>query len=112
MTCNFHVGQKVVCIGDDLASGPDGHVLLTPIILPVKGKIYTIKSIEIGIVKGEPCLRFEEIEDQTADVLAEGEIWEVQIVFDASDFCPLVDRKTDISQFEAMLTSQPSEVPA
>lgn len=110
MTCNFHVGQKVVCVGDDVASGPEGHVVLTPIILPVKGQIYTVRSIEIGLVKGEPCLRLDEIADQTADVLADGEIWEVQIVFDASDFRPLVKRKSDISQFQAMLNYRPKVV--
>ncbi len=110
MKCNFHVGQKVVCVGDDLASVPEGYVLLTPLVLPVKGKIYTVRSIEIGLVRGEACLRLEEIEDQTAEVLAEGELWEIEIVFDASYFRPLVERKTDISVFKEMLNYQPKVV--
>lgn len=112
MECQFQVGDKVVCVSDDVLSGPPGHVLLTPIVFPLKGRIYTVRALEIGLVSEKACLRLEEISDQMADVRFDGDVWEVDIIFEASDFRPLVTRKTDISCFTSMLNTQRTGVPA
>jgi hypothetical protein len=109
MKCNFHVGQKVCCV-DDVLAGPAGHVILSEIIGPKVGRVYTVRTISLGFVGGEPCIKLVEIPDQKVDLLFEGELWEAEITFDAKDFRPVVERKTSIEIFRAMLN--PSKVPA
>jgi hypothetical protein len=111
MECKFHVGQKVVCIDDD-KTPPAGHVVLSDMIFPVIGKIYTVSEIRIGTVGNMPCIALAEIPFQLVEVLVDNEIRVGDVVFNASAFRPLVDRKTDISIFKAMLAPQTEQVPA
>lgn len=108
---NFHVGQKVVCVSDD-TKAPAGHKVLTPIILPVIGKIYTIRHLMVGHVDSKPCVLVDEIPDQTVEVLVHGVLLVGSIVFDASAFRPLVTRPTSISIFTDILKTQRTGVDA
>lgn len=111
MKCNFVVGQKVVCVSDD-KTPPEGHVVISDVIFPELGKIYTVRKVQIGRLGNVPCLVFEEIENQQVEVLINGVIWVGEVIFDASAFRPLVARKTDISCFTAMLNGQKRMVDA
>jgi hypothetical protein len=111
MTCNFHVGQKVVCI-DDNDSPPKGHQVLTVMVLPKVGKVYTVREVLTGVVGGSPCVLLQEIPDQIVEVLSNGVHRVGTIVFYAHAFRPLVERKTDISIFKAMLTPKTEQVAA
>jgi len=84
---NFHVGQKVVCVDptDDL----------------VKDDIYTVTRVGTGLA-GAAMI----------DV-AESSGWcELMPAFFSHRFRPVVERKTDISVFQAMLTGKKVEVTA
>lgn len=91
---NFHVGQKVTPKNDD--PWQDVEV---PDIAPVFGEIYTIRSIEY---EGDGVyLRFHEIHNvleyfDDCDCIDE-------MQFDADDFRPVIERKTDISIFKRLL---------
>lgn len=111
MNCQFQVGQKVVCINDDRAP-PEGHKVLTPMRLPEVGKVYTVRELIVGKIGGTPCILLEEIPDQNVEVLAHGVLRIGNIVFTAEAFRPVVERKTDISIFTALLNSQPEKVTA
>lgn len=84
----FHVGQKVVCV--DVSDG-DGDIF--PL---AKNGIYTVSSVGVGIATGAPVLRVAEFSPNLSSPFR-GEFW-------ASRFRPVVERKTDISIFKAMLT--------
>lgn len=91
MSCNFHVGQKVVCINDSWITvrGPEGgHD-------PVKGSVYTIEKI----IFDDCCYLILEEFFQDDEFHSEG-------------FRPLVEKKTDISIFTAMLTKKNLKVDA
>lgn len=98
MKCDFVVGQKVVLVHDFdpgvRASAPgDG------ITLPQMGVVYTIR--EIGLYCDEPIVWLNEIVNEPHfyidifDVAEQG--------FGATRFRPVVEKKTDISVFTAML---------
>ena len=107
MKCNFHVGQKVVCVELEKLY-PDGVEPLEEPCQPIVGKVYTIREVLIGLVGQVPCVKLVEIPDQRINVLVHGELLHGDVVFDAVGFRPLVTRKTDISIFKAMLN--PSRV--
>lgn len=109
--CNFRIGQKVVCINDD-RTPPAGHQVLSPMILPDVGKVYTVRNVLPGHVSGVPCIALDEIPDQQVDVLVHGVLRIGDLVFTAEAFRPVVDKKTDISIFKAMLTPSKQGVPA
>jgi len=111
MECKFHVGQKVVCIDDDKIP-PAGHVVLSDMIFPVIGKIYTVSEIMIGAVSNMPCIALAEIPFQLVEVLVGNEVRVGDVVFNASSFRPLVVRKADISIFMAMLAPKTEQVTA
>jgi len=81
MTCNFRVGQKVVCVDpvDDLKCG----------------EIYTITVIGVGL---------------DDDLVGVDRSFLRGAQFYSYRFRPLVTRKTDIGQFKAMLNYQPKVV--
>jgi hypothetical protein len=108
MECKFHVGQRVVCIEDTII--PPKILRSAYPVVPIKGNIYTIRELTIGAMGKKPCLRFDEIADEVVSVFLDGQVWDCTPAWEASGFRPLVTRKTDISQFKAMLT--PSKVPA
>lgn len=90
-SCNFHVGQKVVCIESkwEKITGPHNPVG------PKAGQVLTI----IGMVEmnGETYIGFPEWDGHG---------------YHHSGFRPVVERKTDISIFRAMLNKTPEQVPA
>lgn len=108
---NFRIGQKVVCIDDDSTPPPE-FVVLSHVEHPKKGMIYTVKEFQIAAVSGLPCMLVEEIPDQIAILLHEGELCSARVLFRQNQFRPLVRRKSDISVFKSMLTPQNEQVPA
>ncbi len=90
-SCNFHVGQKVVCIESEWEKviGPYDPVC------PKVGQVLTIIGMmEMG---GETYIGFPEWHDHG---------------YHHSGFRPVVERKTDISIFTAMLENSEDRVPA
>lgn len=99
MKCDFVVGQKVVLVRD-FDPGVRADAAQDNIILPEKGAVYTIR--DIGLYCDEPIVWLNEIVNEPRfyidifDVAEQG--------FDATRFRPVVEKKTDISVFTAMLT--------
>lgn len=94
----LRVRQKVVCINtDDI---PDSEMSATCLPNPlVKGAIYIVTGV--GLVhpydlKKRPCITVAEIASKHA--------------FLESRFRPVVERKTDISEFTKLLTSKKKTV--
>lgn len=90
--CNFRVGQKVVCVdGDDYG-------------VTVEGKVYTVASV---IPRGR---------SERDDAMGPGLTLREALPptphhgFDARRFRPVVERKTDISIFRALLTPSKEKV--
>lgn len=88
----FHVGQKVVCVSEPVPSEIQGIKA---------GGIYTIRSIE-------RCPLFDVLGFRLEEVLcgATGLPGHIEGGFRATHFRPVIERKTDISIFTAMLTPQ------
>lgn len=94
----FRVGQKVVCVDGSPAVGGGTWGLE-----PQKGSVYEIRNIGTGLVHGQPTLMFGIVE---LDGTVPGVFWR------ASRFRPVVERKTDISIFTAMLNPSKQTVDA
>ena len=109
--CNFRVGQKVVCVEME-SLYPPGVVPLEQPIQPVVGSVYTVREIVTGKVGGVPCLKLHEIPDHLIKLKLNGELLLGDVVYDAVGFRPVVERKTDISVFRAMLNTTPETVGA
>ena len=95
----FHIGQKVVCIQDVWVSGeptqePPG------IIKPSVGDVLTIR--EMVRQDGVLYFKFAEIHNKPFGGYLE-------TVFEAIGFRPVVEKKTDISVFTAMLNKSPTK---
>ncbi len=105
MECNFTVGQKVVLVrsfGDisSLRAAVDG------VTLPVQGVTYTVREFDPDMSNGVLCIRLVEVVN---DIHA----WDgLEPSFEASLFRPVIQRKTDISVFKAMLNPSKEQVPA
>lgn len=97
--CNFKVGQKVVCINDNLKQFDiPGMVYIDSLDGLRKGVIYTIRSVYIesyGPHEGEVSVRLEEIIRPSA--------YGNEVGYNPLRFKPLVEKKTDISIFQSML---------
>lgn len=93
----FYVGQKVVCIDDDWSKSTLPNYERIP--KPCKGQVYTINEI---VEEEKTWLMFVEIDTEAVTGLVTG--------FASYHFRPVVERKTDISVFEAML--KPARVEA
>lgn len=97
----FRVGQPVECIDDShrpygtVCTGYDGKmIVIGERDYPLKrGRIYTIRELTTSHISGEPALKVEEILRRGFG----------DNPFRASRFRPIVERKTDISCFKAML---------
>jgi hypothetical protein len=101
MICPFHVGQKVVCVEDEWPGFVDCPL--------VKGAIYTVDEIiapeltwSFDGIDVRPSIRLVETRNNVAEIDS----------FNPARFRPLVETKTDISVFQAMLTDQKQAVPA
>lgn len=97
MTCNFKVGQKVVCVDDVFAFGWE-RIVKTP----VKGQVYTIRQL----------LTFKACTGAVVTTILLDEIvnpvrkWDAGVMeagFVPRRFRPVVQRKTDISIFKSLL---------
>lgn len=108
MSWEFRPGMKVVCIKRGEWLGPFGEMRLEN-EYPVYRGIYTIRDVSICSADGEVYLRFEELRNPQVEPDFDGEI---EARFWAAQFRPLVERKTDISVFRAMLTPKRVEEPA
>lgn len=106
----FRVGQKVVCVKDN--PGPEiakfcniGSQERSKRVR--RGCVYTIREIDTrGLdIHGVACLRFDEIVGVMKDTRVGP--WESGGSFPASHFRPVVEKKTDISIFAALLTPNP-----
>jgi hypothetical protein len=95
---NFHVGQKVVCIKRDAWEGDR----LGGESFPVFNRIYTVRSIDAW--NDDRYLTFDEIVNPRHDYRGAGTLAEA--TFRSDRFRPVVERKTDISILEAILTPQ------
>lgn len=96
----FHVGQKVVCVDDDPRdlAGRNVATLRPSIQWPVKGHVYTIEAKAVHW--NMPVLKLIEIKNGPG---REKGRHINEIGFAAARFRPVVERKTDISVFKAML---------
>lgn len=92
--CGFVVGQHVVCINDENRA-PAGVTVLEQLILPEKGKVYTVRALVIGVLGRAPCLSLVEIPDQTVRIEWNGKPWFGDVIFKACDFRPLKKLKVE-----------------
>lgn len=101
---NFSVGQKVVCVNDEF----NPRAVIRGTSLPKRGQIYTVREIVVHSL-GE-TIRLREIVNAHGVYLHDdtGEFLEAAFPSFRFRFRPLVERKTDISIFTAMLN--PSKV--
>lgn len=99
----FRVGQKVVCVGTDGTRHVDWSAWVSKwkITLPVRGGIYTVRETRMGPHRQH--IRLVEIVNPTAEFCdaPRQEPW-----FWAIAFRPIVERRTDISCFTEMLTTE------
>ena len=92
MICNFHVGQRVICIDDDWER-------LSLIFYPVSGSVYTVRAILPDDEGGS--LLLEELVN-AEHVFSEG-LFEPD--FDATMFRAVVTRPTSIEIFTKILNT-------
>lgn len=94
---NFYIGQKVVWVGNPNGKKSPPEYRLT------KGKIYTIRDIDLRAVDLHGCatIRVEEMIRPVVFAIDVDLIWEIG--YHPNSFRPLVKKKTDISIFTAML---------
>jgi hypothetical protein len=107
----FHVGQKVVCV-DDRCHGrylPPGFSSVPNLHGLTAGRVYTVRRV--GYIAGSDVFSIwlQEIIRPTKLIFG---ITHDELPFAAARFRPLVERKTDISIFTAMLNSSRKKVPA
>lgn len=99
----FYVGQKVIRV-DALSTNGSGDIEL------VEGQVYTIARVvsEVSVYKTPKTPRRHS--QGVGFVL--GELRNRSVPFAATRFRPIVERKTDISIFKAMLNPSKTEVSA
>lgn len=95
----FYVGQKVVCVN---ARSRPNRVWLTD-TPPKEGEVYTIDGLSLDRFDGTQILFLAEIKNYEGS-----DDWG----FASFRFRPVVDRKTDISIFKAMLNPADKRVEA
>lgn len=93
MICKFVVGQQVVCVeAQDDPEPPN----------PVFGQVYTVSWV--GVCEGHTQIDLAELPMPETDDFYRG--------YQAKAFRPVVERKTDISLFKAMLSPSKQTVEA
>jgi len=100
---NLRAGQKVVMFRD-FGHGARLRAELDGVVLPVKGPIYTVRELDPDTSNGFACIRLVEIIN--GPHVGDG----IEPSFEAALFRPVVERKTDISVFRAMLTPSKKKV--
>lgn len=110
MECNFTVGQKVVFVDDVPANAgvPRSVGLGAGVEYPVVGNVYTVRSV-YKTNRGNVGVKLNEIDNSQACSLLG---LPHEYGFEAYRFRPVVERKTDISCFKAMLNPSKEGVPA
>jgi hypothetical protein len=95
----FRVGQKVINV-----KGSDGDAKIRDAAAsrPVRGEIVTIKTMNYWPHREKTLLTF--VEHDNSHLIGVHDLSGFEPGFDAECFRPVVERKTDISIFEAMLT--------
>lgn len=100
----FYVGQKVVCVRDDFS---DAYKHPALIALPRAGSVYTVRKCVRWLFLSatqfeieEAAIYLEEIHNLEHDWIGIGFY---EHPFFAGRFRPVVERKTDISIFTALL---------
>lgn len=103
MECNFHIGQKVVCVdtwNDD--------TLENQAVGPIKGIVYTIREIGIfhPVQNDIVAVRLVEIQNPVHNVLWGNGTYEV--CFGAFRFRPLITKSTETGMaiFKEILNTQ------
>lgn len=96
----FHVGQKIVCVKE---YGQQREAAALGVILPQKGSIYTVRNFDDR--GASPALRVHEI--LNPEVMHGCGIF-TEPAFASHGFRPIIEKKTDISIFTAMLTPSPA----
>lgn len=96
----FYIGQKVVCVNDSEREflQPNTVYVKRPWLL-VKGKVYTISEL-INLPNRMPGLLLEEIPDRNCPI---------EPGYARERFKPVIEKKTDISIFKAMLNKTPQQ---
>jgi hypothetical protein len=97
------VGDKVVALSFTGSEGGYGDE-----ILPIEGTVYTIRDIMFH--EGAICFRLEEIRNDVRLYLVDGAPCVCEITFKWSRFRPVQPRQTDISVFERLLNTVPSDL--
>ncbi len=94
----FYVGQKVVCVdAHSVKPGDEGRRWI-PGEEPIEGAIYTIRRIWKSST-GSLVFDFFELSRDARSSIA----WGYEVGYGSFRFRPVIERKTDISIFTAML---------
>jgi hypothetical protein len=101
----IHLGQKVV-VAVPYSEAAHFSAFLNGDVLPVPDVVYTVSDMELPDQNGLVFIRLAEISNPVPDGM------EREAAFNSARFRPVVERKTDISQFKAMLTPSKQAVPA
>ena len=108
---NFRVGQKVVCVE---TWTPGSNYSPNIVNGPVEGGVYTVR--EVGYLHpwypDLVVVLLLELDNSGGKWTFRGAPYEWEPPFAARRFRPVVDRKTDISLFRAMLTPSKQKVEA
>src|SRR5258706_185581 len=97
----FHVGQRVECIGSiNMAD------VMYKEATPLKGAIYMVRGIDACHSDGYVGLWLEEIFNEKRRYANGFQ----ECSFDQRGFRPIIERKTDISIFIALLNPSPQKV--
>jgi|GEM_PF-852650 hypothetical protein len=114
MNCNFRIGQKVIYVcnqqPDDFVREAKAMWLSNGLIIPEEGHVYTIRDLRDGMNRRDgviPVVLLEEIRNREVPLFG-GRYGEPGFSYES--FRPVVDRKTDISCFKAMLNYRPKVV--
>ncbi|NTA27435.1 hypothetical protein [Allorhizobium ampelinum] len=109
----FRVGQKVVLVDDSTHSSPSSLARIEGekrgVKYPIKGKVYTVRKTVVISNTEELAILLVEIDNGEASVRFG---FKNEAAFLASRFRPVVERKTDISIFKALLNTTPEKVTA
>lgn len=117
MKCNFVVGQKVVAVKNE---SPNERCIQhadaakrAGVVFPKPGETYTVRNIFTAENSEDEvivCVHLAEVVNNPKMRFSNGVIGEIG--FSAACFRPLVQRKTDISIFKAMLNPSNQTVSA